>query len=191
MPNVLFIIIDAFNADRCFGNLKTSKTPNIDFLIKNGIYFNQAFSSADGTEVSMSSIFTALYPFNATIRGGIWKTKLSTKNSTFINFMKKHGYQTHATIPLMWNIKHFDFGFENEDKTYDVFKKLATGVGEKILTKLDSSEMKEPWIYYIHLMDLHKPISVPNEFNDEKYGKDEYDKMISVVDIWIGKILKK
>lgn len=190
-PNILFIVIDAFRADRCFGNNKTSKTPNIDFLIKNGVSFEQAICSADGTEVSLSSIFTALYPFKATIRGGIWYTKLSTENPTFINLMKNYGYSAHETTNLMWNTKFFDYGFDNDDKTYRKFQKLSAGVGDKILNKLDSKGMKEPWIYYVHLMDLHKPVSVPDEFNDEKYGKDQYDKMISVVDIWIGKILKK
>jgi len=189
-PNILFIIIDAFRADRCFGKYKTSKTPNIDFLIKNGISFEQAFSSADGTEVSISSIFTALHPFKATIRGGIWHTKLSTEK-TIISLMKEFGYHAYQTIHLMWNTKFFDFGFDNYDKGYEGFQNLSTGVGDMILKKIDPKKMKEPWIYYIHLMDLHKPISVPKKFNDEKYGKDDYDKMISMVDSWIGKIIKK
>ena len=57
-PNILFLCIDALRADRCYGNEKTSKTPNIDFLIKQGTYFNSAFSSSDGTPVSFSSMFT-------------------------------------------------------------------------------------------------------------------------------------
>jgi len=187
----LFIVIDALKADRCQGDKKTSRTPNIDFLIENGVYFNQAISSADSTEVSMSTIFSGLYPFNCTVRGGIWYTKLANNIFSFITLFKNHGYQAHATIPEMWNSQYFNYGFENEDKTYPVFNKLNTGIGEKILEKFDSKNMKEPWIYYIHLMDLHKPISVSKEFNSKKFGDDEYDRMMSVVDLWIGKILKR
>tara|TARA_B000000460_G_C21421286_1_gene350971 strand:- start:500 stop:733 length:234 start_codon:yes stop_codon:yes gene_type:complete len=33
--NVLFLLIDGFRADKCFGDKKTSVTPNIDSLTKN------------------------------------------------------------------------------------------------------------------------------------------------------------
>ena len=36
-PNVLLLTIDSLRADKVFGNTKTSLTPNIDNLIKNGI----------------------------------------------------------------------------------------------------------------------------------------------------------
>ena len=34
-PNILFIVIDSLRADKCYGNEKTSVTPNIDKLIEN------------------------------------------------------------------------------------------------------------------------------------------------------------
>ena len=51
-PNVFLLTIDSLRADKVFGNTKTSLTPNIDNLIKNGIYFTQTISSADGTGTS-------------------------------------------------------------------------------------------------------------------------------------------
>lgn len=62
-PNILFIVIDGFRADKFYGENKTSKTPNIDSLIKGGIYFNQAISSADVIVTSLVSLFTSLYSF--------------------------------------------------------------------------------------------------------------------------------
>lgn len=38
-PNILFIIIDSLRADKCYETAKTSKTPNIDDLIRNRTYF--------------------------------------------------------------------------------------------------------------------------------------------------------
>ena len=51
--------------------------------------------------------------------------------------------------------------------------------------------MKSPWIYYIHLEDLHEKIIVPEKFNKEEYGETDYEKMISCIDDWIGKIIEK
>ncbi|EIJ66141.1 hypothetical protein BD31_I2198, partial [Candidatus Nitrosopumilus salaria BD31] len=41
-PNILFLVIDSMRSDKCYGKNKTSITPNIDSLIKQGIYFSQA-----------------------------------------------------------------------------------------------------------------------------------------------------
>jgi len=43
-PNIIFFLIDGLRADQCFGNDKTSFTPNIDSLRKKGTYFTNAFS---------------------------------------------------------------------------------------------------------------------------------------------------
>ena len=58
-PNILFLVIDSFRADKFSGSNKSSLTPNIDKMIQNGAYFKQAISSADGTPLSLASIFTA------------------------------------------------------------------------------------------------------------------------------------
>jgi len=34
----VFFLIDGLRADQCYGENKSSKTPNIDSLIKKGIY---------------------------------------------------------------------------------------------------------------------------------------------------------
>ena len=45
-PNIFFITIDSLRHDHCFGKNRTTKTPNIDSLIRSGAYFTQAISSA-------------------------------------------------------------------------------------------------------------------------------------------------
>ena len=42
--NILFLVLDGFRGDLCYGKKKTSKTPNIDKLIKNGTYFQTTIS---------------------------------------------------------------------------------------------------------------------------------------------------
>ncbi len=36
-PNILFILVDSLRADKVFGKNKTSKIPNTESLIKNGV----------------------------------------------------------------------------------------------------------------------------------------------------------
>ena len=43
----------------------------------------------------------------------------------------------------------------------------------------------------MHLFDLHTPIVLPSEFNDDKFGESNYEKMISAIDLWIGKIINE
>ena len=39
-PNIFFLLIDSFRADKFYGKEKTSVTPNLDSLIKEGVYFS-------------------------------------------------------------------------------------------------------------------------------------------------------
>ena len=63
-PNILFLVIDSFRADKFFGDKKTSITPNLDKLICNGVYFSQMVSSAPSSLPAVSSILTGRYPFS-------------------------------------------------------------------------------------------------------------------------------
>ena len=59
---------------------------------------------------------------------------------------------------------------------YPISLSLWDGKAEKIIEHLSSETMKEPWIYYLHLYDLHmlgypieKRLKVgPKEMNNEK-----------------------
>ena len=53
--NILFLVLDGFRGDLCYGKNKTSKTPNIDKLIKNGVYFQNAISSGASSTPSVSA----------------------------------------------------------------------------------------------------------------------------------------
>ena len=45
-PNIFFLVIDSLRQDKCLGKSKTSVTPTLDKLIRNGIFFNQNISTA-------------------------------------------------------------------------------------------------------------------------------------------------
>ena len=76
--------------------------------------------------------------------------------------------------------------------------KLGNGLGEKIIQRLKSFSMTESWFYYLHLYDLmwiSDPANFnsedgPDEIRNEKYGENQYERIFSVMDSWIGKILR-
>ena len=183
-------MIDSFRADKFYGNNKTSITPNIDNLIKNGTYFTQAISSADATLLSWPSIFTGKFSFKTGIRS-LRFNKLDEKTTTVFTPMKNNGYNFYADVPTLATTIGLFPEFENNDSHYDYHFDLFDGLGEKIIKLLDNEKMKKPWLYLIHLDDLHYPIVVPNDYKFEKYGESNYEKTISAIDYWIGKILEK
>ena len=184
-PNILFILLDGCRADKFYNN-KNSTIPIIDSLIKNGTYFSQAISSTDYTMSAISSIFTSRYPF------GVGETKehyykLHSDSTSYINNLKKEGYHCYATMNKALDAMGFSSYFENTDQSYPSGFLLHSGLGDKILKMLKSKRMIEPWIYFIHIEDLHRPIRIPDF---EKVSiNTRYDRMMEIIDSWLSKIL--
>lgn len=189
-PNVLILTIDSLRAHAVYGNKKSSITPNIDALIENGIYFTQAISTSDATGVSLGSLYTALYPFKT----GISQYAHNTDVLTYFQIFSDSGYKTFATVPdISFFLKTIP---KLNDKSVYVYDKrenwiqLVGGIGQQIIEKLEKG-LQAPWLYYVHLMDLHAPFYLPKEFDSEKFGETRYDRMVSSIDFWIGKFLEK
>lgn len=185
-PNILFIVIDSLRADKIFGKQKTSVTPNIDNLIKKSATFSNAFSCSDGSLSSITSMFTSKFFFRT---GVSIKNNYSLDNNTqnFVSIIQKQGYSTVGLIPNISYLDQITKDFHNEDKTYDSYQNLSNGLGDKILKKIESFENK-PWFYYIHINDLHLPNWPSQEFDKNEFGTNRYERVLSQVDYWIGKI---
>ena len=188
-PNILIISIDSLSYQRLFTRLKTAKTPNIDKLGKNGTLFRQAISSADGTELSWIPLFTSLYPMQKNLLSDSL-TKFDFDKKTHLNSLKKFGYHIYGIIPEGGIIFNFMDDFENDDAWYTPEFQIYDGLGDKILKKFDN-KLQESWFFFIHLLDLHLPIFIPKKFDKDSFGDNPFDKMLSALDSWIGKLLKK
>ena len=94
-PNIFFITIDSLRHDHCFGKNRTTKTPNIDSLIRSGAYFTQAISSADQTGTSLASIFTGLFPSTT----GLTHFNFNPETQTYFDNFQKNGYFTSGFFP--------------------------------------------------------------------------------------------
>jgi len=191
-PNILFIVIDSLKADKIYGENKTSKTPNIDKMIKHGVLFTKTVSPAASTGISLGSIFTGLFPF---------KTGLSSKNyekishtvPNYISFLKNNSYSTYATMSSINNLLGIttDFDLQIDLNRHNNYLGLYDGLGEKLSKKFESNKLKDPWIFYIHLYDLHQPNIVPKKFDNEEFGITQYDRMLSSIDKWVGEFLDR
>ena len=186
-PNILFLVVDSFRADKCYGETKTSQSPNLEKLIKNGVYFTQSISSANGTGPSLACLFTGLYPFKSEIKEGKHH-KLSSKVQNFVKILKNNNYKTYGTVTVASDYLGLTDEFEYKE-TYSNFTRLSSGLDKQILEKF--SKLKEPWFYYIHLLDLHTPINPPKEVRDKKFGENSYEQMISYFDSFLEELLLK
>ena len=186
-PNIIFISIDSLRSDKLFGS---SYTPNINKLISNGVNFSNTISTSDSTGLSLGSIFTGAYPFKTNIS----LTSFNHDFPTYFDLLKNNGYFLTSTCPDLSFFKKLTINFDlNNLYIYDKrneWIQLHGGIGNEIITTLKLLKSKSPWFYFIHLMDLHQPFYLPDEFNQNKFGLTRYDKMISYIDEWIGKFIK-
>jgi len=72
---------------------------------------------------------------------------------------------------------------------------LPTGLAKKIIQLLQSKEKQEPYFCYFHIFDLHplregkKPIGI-EDFDNEKFGSSLFERTVSSIDFWLGKIFE-
>ena len=209
-PNIIFLIIDGLRADQCFGKDKTSFTPNIDSLRKKGTYFTNAFSSVDGTLLSLSAIFHSRYP----IETPKIRIKLILQKNNLFDILVKNDYEINGLVAKLLAFTDIINYFENNDKTYDYFEDMnkmnnflltnSSGLTDEIIHFLKSRTSKKPWLYYIHVFTLH-PLKEYyasydskrsllthgiKDFNHEKFGSSLYERTVSWIDHELGKILE-
>ncbi len=192
-PNILFIVIDSLRADKCYGDKKTSVTPNIDSLIKNGTYFSQTITHGQSTIPCMSSILTGLYPFESMSQNDDIFV-INPEADVYMNNFENFGYNTYAIVQDSLAHMGLDRIFKNDFEMYPVTSKVWDSLGQQIVNKLKNRKLSEPWFYYLHLYDLYigsynLEKSNVKELNAEGFGKTNYERMFSAIDVWIGNIL--
>ena len=186
--NIFLMVIDSLQARKFYGE-KTSLTPNIDSLMKKGTYFENFISACDSSLLSITSLFTGKHAFKTGIRSSRYN-KLNNDIITYFQILKESGYNLFGYKPTVEEIVGLMPTFENKDSDYFYDYDLSNGLGHQILDRLDS-KLPEPWFFYTHHSDLHFPVDVPKEFDNEKYGESKYERMISSIDSWVGKLVEK
>ena len=93
------------------------------------------------------------FPFESIIQSGN-HYKLNPNIPTYIDDFITLGYTPYALTPELISYMGLKKIFKNNMETYNSSSTLYDGLGDRIIEKLDSQNLKQPWIFYIHLIDL-------------------------------------
>lgn len=185
-PNIFFLLIDSFRADKFYGKEKTSVTPNLDSLIQNGVYFTQTINSSPASTSAIASVLTGKWPHKV-ITNGETHHELSHNEPNFINHLNKLGYNTIALTPEYFNYAKLTTDFK---ESLQFNGGLHDGVGQKIIDILE--KLESPWFFFIHILDIHGTArNFPKQYDNQKFGFNGYERRISAMDPWFGKIFNK
>ena len=188
-PNIFFLIVDSFRADKISGSENNSIIPNLDYIKKNGVFFDHAISSSDGTMLAYAGLFSSKHPFKTGMRSA--KLTRLCNTISYFEVLKNYDYNLYGCLPRLSASFEIIPEFENNDEAFlDLLPDALGKAGEIILKKLEGN-MKEPWCFLAHIDNMHFPIKKPKGFEDEKFGSNNYEKQVSAIDAWIGKVLKK
>jgi arylsulfatase A-like enzyme len=188
-PNILLLVVDCLRSDRIFSAERTCKTPHIDALVRQGISLPNVFVENSITTPSFISMLTGRYAGNHGVAGMIG-AKLAKEIPTLAEIFAANGYETYAeaTGPLhpLLNIGK-GFAHYNFRSQYDYY---FSDWGKKLLERFKNKEFRAPFFALVHFWEVHVPRQVPPEFDHPEFGATEYDRSVSAVDNYIGKILK-
>ena len=188
-PNILMIVVDCLRSDRVFGENRTCKTPNVDKLVARGTSVPKLFVENSVTAPSFASLFTGTYSLYHGITS-LLGSRLNPELTTLADIFMANGYSTYAeaTGPLM-PILGLDQGFD--DYNYrDQREYYFTEWGDKLLERLKGKSLQDPWFMMVHFWELHEPRQILPEFDLEQFGQTRYDRAMSGLDAFIGKMVQ-
>lgn len=129
------------------------------------------------------------------ITTGLTHFNFSSNTKTYFDYFKHDGYYLCGCFPdhdFFINLaSNLDENYAYIYNKLESWKNLSGGIGNSIIEKLKSLKQHEPWLFVIHIMDLHNLFALPEDFRNNEFGENDYDKMLSFIDVWIGKFLKE
>lgn len=199
-PNVVVFTIDTLRADHlgCYG-YKGIRTPNIDRLAGESVFFERAYTAVPVTLPSHSAMFTGTYPplsgmhdFSANV--------LSSQQPTLASVLKQNGYATGAVVASAvldsrfglnqgfdFYYDHFDFS-RLQESNLDEMERPGNLVADETLKWLADNYQKK-FFLWMHLYDPHYPYRPPAPF-DKEYASEPYDGEIAFADSQMGRIIE-
>ena len=115
-PNILFLLLDSFRADKISGPDKNSLTPNFDYIKKNGVFFDHAISSSDASILSYAGLFSGKHPFKTGMRSSKLTKLIDT--TSYLEFLKNHGYKLYGCMSKSDSLLEIIPEFENNEESF-------------------------------------------------------------------------
>lgn len=183
--SIVFICIDCLRND--FITEDYADTPFLDSLVEESLYFSNMHSTTTTTTPCVASFMTGLY----SERNGVNSLKnadLSNEVDTLAEKFKESGYNTYAEVtgPLVKDTK-LDRGFDRyTNRSHE--KTLFSEWEDKLEKTVEN--LKDPFFFYLHLWELHKPVNVPEKFDSKEYGETSYARALSALDRKLESIVR-
>jgi arylsulfatase A-like enzyme len=200
-PNVLVIVVDTLRADHLSSyGYALLTSPNIDHIAKQGVLFENAFSTSSYTLPSHASLLTGLFPSKHGAEwnnlGAFFKLPHLTLGEAFLS----RGYRTAAfSANLFYFTRAFGFsrGFIHFEDYFHSFRDMLLRtlygrlVMKKILHRLGyeniaarklasdvnraflqwiKNDRERPFFVFLNYMDTHDPYLPPHPFRS-KFSK--------------------
>ena len=135
-PNIFFLIVDSFRADKISGSENNSIIPNLDYIKKNGVFFDHAISSSDGTMLAYAGLFSSKHPFKTGMRSA--KLTRLCNTISYFEVLKNYDYNLYGCLPRLSASFEIIPEFENNDESFlDLLPDALGKAGEIILKKLE------------------------------------------------------
>lgn len=191
-PNIIFFHIDALRSDRISANnYEQETTPNIDKIIKEGVFFPNCITPTASTFSAPVTWFTGKWPFTTGIRTRI--DKLDSSEVILTEVLKEVGYRTAGFFSAWPYDKRYGLnqGFDIYDSEFNIFDKLnprlsenlillrlfgllgytvsersGTQTNSRITSWLKEYDKEQPLFLFIHYFDGHMPYEPEYPFNE-------------------------
>ena len=205
-PNIILISVDTLRQDHvsAYGYGRNT-TPNIDRLLKSGVWFTNATSNIPLTNPSFASLMTSRYPHEVgATRNGV---PMIGETETLAQLLHAQGYATAAFLsnwPLKARISNLQKGFDVYDDNF-YQKRWVFFNNErdaKEVTKLAGNWLeknpKQSFFLWVHYSDPHAPYNLHRGFSFTQKGEtptdtqaqiDAYDSEVGYTDHYLGLLL--
>jgi len=183
MRNICFICIDCLRND--FVEKEYADTPFLNQLLERGKHYSEMYSTTTTTTPAVASFMTGLYSERNGVNS-LREVSLNSNAKTLAEKFSDKGYNTRADVtgPIVEKTE-INRGFD--EYNYRGHSESLFGEWEKELAQ-SIDGLESPFFHYIHLWEIHGPVNVPNEFDKEKYGVNDYGRALAALDRKLEKL---
>jgi arylsulfatase A-like enzyme/Tfp pilus assembly protein PilF len=198
-PDIILVTIDTLRADGIsFSGSTRVKTPFLDELARNGVFYKNAHAHNVVTLPSHSNILTGLLPYQHGVRENAGFV-LDPKHKTVAHHLKEAGYATGAFVSAFPLDGRFGLGagFDVYDDKYHegtaptqfvVPERPAAETFADARQWYDSVEGRKRFMW-VHVYEPHAPYEPPSPFK-EQYPKNPYYGEVAHTDDALGSFLR-
>ncbi len=194
--NLLVITLDTSRYDRIgAAGYKTARTPRLDALAREGVWFENARSPVPLTLPAHTTIFTGAYPIRHRVRNN-GNYLVPPDIRTLAEVLRERGYATAAFVSAFVLDSRYglDRGFDIYDDHMNEDRRVSNWQPERraeetvgAFAEWLKSHSGGRFFAWVHFFDPHMPYAPPAPF--DRLLADPYDGEIAYMDAQVGRVL--